>query len=101
MLVRGFLQEEHVMPDTIGIIGMGIMGRPMARNLLKAGFPLVVHNRHPEVTDTFVALGACAANRPCDIAALCDVVITLLPTSADVEQVATGPDGIIEVRMMG
>ncbi|HZU00968.1 MAG TPA: NAD(P)-binding domain-containing protein, partial [Ktedonobacteraceae bacterium] len=36
------------MPDTIGIIGMGIMGRPMARNLLKAGFPLVVHNRHPE-----------------------------------------------------
>ncbi len=84
------------MPDTVGIIGMGIMGRPMARNLLKAGFSLVVHNRHQKVTDTFVALGAGAANRPCDIAELCDVVITLLPTSADVEQVAVGPDGILE-----
>ncbi len=89
------------MPDTAGIIGMGIMGRPMARNLLKAGFPLVVHNRHQEVTDTFVALGARAANRPCDIAELCDVVITLLPTSADVEQVAAGPDSIIEAAHDG
>ena len=56
------------MPDTVGIIGMGIMGRPMARNLLKAGFTVVVHNRHQEVTDTFVALGARTANQPCNIA---------------------------------
>lgn len=89
------------MPDTIGIIGMGIMGRPMARNLLKAGFPVVVHNRHQEVTDTFVALGARSANQPRDLAALCDVVIIMLPTSADVEQVAVGPDGIIEAAHEG
>jgi len=56
------------MPDTVGIIGMAIMGRPMARNLLKAGFTVVVHNRHQEVTDTFVALGARTANQPCNIA---------------------------------
>ncbi len=84
------------MPDTIGFIGLGIMGRPMAHNILRAGFPLVVHNRHQEVTDEFVAAGASFAARPRDIAASCDVVITMLPDSAQVEEVLVGTDGVIE-----
>ena len=51
------------MPDRIGFIGLGIMGKPMAHNLLKAGFTVVVHNRHQEVTDEFVAAGASAGAR--------------------------------------
>jgi 2-hydroxy-3-oxopropionate reductase len=81
---------------SIGFIGLGIMGQPMARNLLRAGFPLTVHNRHQEVTDMFLAEGSQAANQPKDIAAACDVVITMLPGTSDVEAVLIGPDGIIE-----
>src|SRR3989440_11056921 len=84
------------MPDTIGFIGLGIMGRPMAHNLLKAGFPLIVHNRHQEVTDEFLAAGARAGTRPRDITTSCNVVITMLPGSAQVEEVLVGPEGAIE-----
>ena len=85
------------MPDTIGFIGLGIMGRPMAHNLLRAGFPLVVHNRHQEVTDELVAAGARSGGaRPRDVAAACDVLITMLPGSAEVEEVLLGHDGVIE-----
>ncbi len=91
-----FLTEGVTMPDTIGFIGLGIMGRPMAHNLLKAGFPLVVHNRHQEVTDEFVATGALSGARPREIAAACDVLITMLPGSAQVEEVLLGPDGVSE-----
>src|SRR5713226_9369040 len=84
------------MPDTIGFIGLGIMGRPMAHNLLKAGFPLVVHNRHQGVTDEFLAAGARAGTSPRDIASSCDVVITMLPGPAQVEEVLVGPSGILE-----
>jgi len=84
------------MPESIGFIGLGIMGRPMAHNLLKAGFSLVVQNRHQAVTDEFLAAGARAATRPHDIAASCDVVITMLPGPAQVEEVLLGPGGVIE-----
>lgn len=84
------------MPETIGFIGLGIMGRPMAHNLLKAGFPLVVHKRRQEVTAAFLAAGARAADHPREIAAACDVLITMLPGSAEVEEVLTGPGGAIE-----
>lgn len=85
------------MPDTIGFIGLGIMGRPMAHNLLRAGFPLVVHDRHQEVTDELVAAGARSGGaRPRDAAAACDVLITMLPGSAEVEEVLVGHDGVIE-----
>lgn len=84
------------MPDTIGFIGLGIMGRPMAHNLLKAGFPLVVQNRHQEVTDEFLAAGTRSGAQPRDIAASCDVVVTMLPGPAQVEEVLLGPGGIIE-----
>ena len=89
------------MPDTIGFIGLGIMGRPMAHNLLKAGFPLIAHNRHQEVTDELLAAGASSGARPRDIAASSDVLITMLPASAQVEQVLLGPDGVIEGAHVG
>jgi 2-hydroxy-3-oxopropionate reductase len=84
------------MPNTIGIIGLGIMGKPMAHNLLRAGFPLVVHNRHQEVTDELLAAGAASGTRPREIAAACDVLITMLPGSSQVEEVLIGHDGVIE-----
>ena len=84
------------MSDTIGFIGLGIMGKPMAHNLLKAGFAVIVHNRHQMVTDELVAAGASAGVRPREIAASCDVLITMLPDAPQVEEVLLGPGGVIE-----
>jgi 2-hydroxy-3-oxopropionate reductase len=84
------------MAQTIGFIGLGIMGRPMAKNLLKAGHALVVHSRSRGPVDELVAAGAQAATSPKDVAGRSDVLITMLPNSPDVELVALGKDGIIE-----
>jgi len=84
------------MAQTIGFTGLGIMGRPMAKNLIKAGYPLVVHSRSRGPVDELVKAGAKAASSPKDVASQCDVLITMLPNSPDVEQVALGKDGIIE-----
>jgi 2-hydroxy-3-oxopropionate reductase len=84
------------MAQTVGFIGLGIMGRPMAKNLLKAGYPLVVHSRSRGPVDELVKAGAKAAASPRDVAAQCDVLITMLPNSPDVDLVALGKDGIIE-----
>ena len=84
------------MAQVIGFIGLGIMGRPMAKNLLKAGYPLVVHNRSRAAVDDLARAGARAASSPKDVAAQCDILITMLPNSPDVELVALGKDGIIE-----
>jgi 2-hydroxy-3-oxopropionate reductase len=77
------------------------MGRPMARNLLKAGYSLVVHSRSRGPVDEIVKAGATAAASPKDVAAQCDVLITMLPNSPEVEQVALGPGGIIEGARRG
>src|SRR5690348_7033521 len=90
-----------VMAQTIGFIGLGIMGRPMAKNLLKAGYPLVVHSRSRGPVDDVVTSGARAASSPNEVASQCDVLITMLPNSPDVEQVALGKDGIIEGAKSG
>jgi 2-hydroxy-3-oxopropionate reductase len=84
------------MAQVIGFIGLGIMGRPMAKNLLKAGHPLLVHNRSRAAVDDLAKAGARAASSPKDVAAQCDILITMLPNSPDVELVALGKDGIIE-----
>ncbi len=84
------------MSDRIGFIGLGVMGRPMARNLLKAGFPLVVHSRTAATVDEIVAAGAAAASSPADVASRSDVVITMLPDSPDVRLVLAGPRGVFE-----
>jgi 2-hydroxy-3-oxopropionate reductase len=84
------------MAQRIGFIGLGIMGRPMAKNLLKAGFSLVVHSRSRGPVDELVQAGAKAAGSPREAAAQSDVLITMLPNSPDVELVALGAGGIIE-----
>jgi 2-hydroxy-3-oxopropionate reductase len=89
------------MAQVIGFIGLGIMGRPMARNLLKAGHSLVVHNRSRGPVDELVAAGATAGTSPKDVAARSDLLITMLPNSPDVELVALGKDGIIEGAKSG
>jgi len=79
----------------VGYIGLGLMGKSMARNILKAGYPLVVHNRSQMAVQDLVGEGAVAANTPAEVAQQVDVVFTNLPDSPDVEQVALGPQGII------
>jgi 2-hydroxy-3-oxopropionate reductase len=89
------------MAQTIGFIGLGIMGRPMAKNLLKAGFPLIVHSRSRGPVEELVQAGARAAGTPREIAGQSDVLITMLPNSPDVELVALGRDGILEGARSG
>jgi 2-hydroxy-3-oxopropionate reductase len=83
------------MQGPIGFIGLGIMGRPMARNLLKAGFSLVVHNRSQGAVAELTAAGAEAAGSPEEVARKAEVVILMLPNSPDVELVALGPRGLL------
>lgn len=85
----------------IGYIGLGLMGKSMARNILKAGFELVVHNRSRPAVDELVSEGAKAAVSPADVAGQVDVVITNLPDSPDVEKVVLGPGGVIEAARPG
>jgi 2-hydroxy-3-oxopropionate reductase len=80
----------------IGFIGLGIMGAPMTRNLLRAGYELVVHDLNRTAVEAAVAAGAAPATSPREIAQRSQVVITMLPDSPDVERVALGPDGLAE-----
>lgn len=80
----------------VGYIGLGIMGKAMARNILKAGFPVVVHNRSRAAVKELVAEGAVEAFSPKNVAEQADVVFTNLPDSPDVELVAFGPEGIMD-----
>jgi 2-hydroxy-3-oxopropionate reductase len=85
------------MAEKVGFIGLGIMGRPMAKNLMDAGYELVVHNRSPEKAEELAEEGnATAAGSPREVAEACDIVITMLPDSPDVEAVAAGEGGILE-----
>ena len=80
----------------VGYIGLGLMGKSIARNILKAGFPIVVHNRSRSAVDELVAEGAIPASSPAVVAAQVDIVFTNLPDSPDVEKVVLGEKGIIE-----
>ena len=82
------------MPATVGFIGLGIMGGPMAANLVKAGFDVVGHNRSPEPVRRLVEQGGRGADGLADAVRDADVVITMVPDSPDVEAVALGEDGI-------
>jgi 2-hydroxy-3-oxopropionate reductase len=79
----------------VGYIGLGLMGKSIARNIMKAGFPVVVHNRSQAAVDELVAEGATSASSPAEIARQVDIVFTNLPDSPDVEKVALGENGII------
>lgn len=80
----------------IGYIGLGLMGKSIARNILRAGYPLIVHNRSLSAVNELVSEGASRGTSPSNVAAQVDVVFTNLPDSPDVEQVALGEAGIIE-----
>lgn len=86
---------------SVGFIGLGNMGRPMATNLLKAGHRLLVYDvRHEPVAD-LVALGALAATGPADMAARCSTIITMLPDTPQVEETCAGPQGIFSAARPG
>ena len=90
--------------ETIGFIGLGIMGRPMALNLLKAGYPLVVHNRTPEKAEGLAARGAVVAATPAELVAQVDIVLTSLAdddalTAVAADVVAAARPGIVLVDM--
>src|SRR5262245_66654362 len=87
--------EETSEPRRIGFVGTGTIGAPMARRLLEAGHALVVCDRVETATAPLVAAGAQRAASPREVAAACRVVFTSLPGPAQVEEVATGRDGIL------
>src|SRR5437870_13743417 len=87
--------------ERIGFIGLGIMGKPMARNLLKAGYPLVVHSRSRPPVDEVVAAGAADGKSPRGVAQQSDIIITMLPDSLDVQQVVLGRAVVLEVIRAG
>ncbi len=87
--------------ETVGFIGLGLMGRPMAHNLLKKGYPLVVHSRSQPPVDELVRAGAVRASTPADVARQVTRLITMLPDSPDVEQVLEGPDGVFGALQPG
>lgn len=80
----------------VGYIGLGLMGRSMAANILRAGFPLVVHNRSEFAVNELIRLGAKGTTNPKEVAEQCDIIFTNLPDSPDVEKVALGANGIID-----
>jgi 2-hydroxy-3-oxopropionate reductase len=90
--------------ETIGFVGLGVMGKPMAKNLIKAGHQLVVHNRSRGAVDEVIAAGAAgatAAPSPAAVARQATVIITMLPDTADVDLVLNGPDGILSAIQRG
>ena len=82
--------------EKIGFIGLGIMGKPMAKNLLKAGYEIVVHDINHSAVAEVVAAGAKAAASAKEVAAQCDIIITMLPNSPHVKEVVLGANGIID-----
>jgi 2-hydroxy-3-oxopropionate reductase len=80
----------------VGFIGLGIMGDPMARNLIKAGYELTVYARRPEKADEFVKAGTRAVASSAEVAAQSEVVITMLPNSPEVKEVVLGAGGVLE-----
>jgi 2-hydroxy-3-oxopropionate reductase len=85
----------------IGLVGAGIMGRPMGRNLLRAGFPLTVYDINPTGVDDLVSAGAVASSSPRDVANAVEVLITMLPDSPQVREVYLGGKGAFEALRPG
>ncbi|MBC9130618.1 2-hydroxy-3-oxopropionate reductase [Frischella sp. Ac48] len=85
----------------IGFIGLGIMGKPMSKNLLKSGYSLVVCDKNQMAVDEVVAAGAQSAANAKEVAKLCDVIITMLPNSPHVKEVVLGENGVVEGAKLG
>lgn len=89
------------MTERIGFIGLGRMGRPMAKNLIARGFALVVHNRSRAAVDELAVAGARAAGSPADVAREASIIITMLPDGPDVEGVLAGDAGVFDGMARG
>jgi 2-hydroxy-3-oxopropionate reductase len=87
--------DTSVSSVSVGVIGLGLMGKPMALNLLKAGFPVTVFNRSQPAIDELAAAGARAAASPAEVGAASDIVVTMLPDGPDVEKVVLGENGVM------
>ena len=85
----------------VGFIGLGLMGRPMALNLRKKGFDVVVHSRSRGPVDALVAAGATAVNSPAEVAKAARHIMMMLPDGPDVEKVLEGADGVFEAMQKG
>jgi 3-hydroxyisobutyrate dehydrogenase len=88
-------RKRRVIMERIGYIGLGIMGRGMAHNILRAGFPLTVWNRSPERMSGLIEAGATAGDSPADVAAKSDIIFICVSDTPDVEQVILGENGVI------
>lgn len=93
--------SSEIERPTVGFIGLGRMGLPMAQNLLRAGFPLVVHNRSRGNVDVMSSHGAVASSSPSEVTGLSDVVLTCLPDVPAVEQVFFGESGVLTATRPG
>ena len=82
--------------EKVGFVGLGIMGQGMARNLLKAGFPLTVWNRTASRMEPLVTAGAQPGQSPSDVAARSDIIVTCVSDTPDVEAVIAGKNGVLE-----
>src|SRR4051794_35022244 len=82
------------MSEQIGFIGLGLMGKPMVRNLLKRGYAVNIFNRSQPAINELASDGAIPASSPREVASRSSVVITMLPDAPEVEQVLLGPDGV-------
>ena len=89
------------MSAQIGFIGLGLMGKPMALNLRKKGYEVVVHNRSRPAVDALVAAGARPAGSPAEVARSARIIVTMLPDGPDVEKVLEGPDGVFIAMQKG
>ncbi len=87
--------------EKIGFIGLGIMGNPMAKNLLKAGYSLTVYDIVPEKIDDIVAAGATPGSSSKDVAEKSDIIITMLPNSPEVKEAVLGADGVLDGAKSG
>jgi 2-hydroxy-3-oxopropionate reductase len=85
-----------MMPERVGFVGLGIMGKPMATNLMDAGYKLTVHNRSPEKANELGEAGATVAKSPKEVAENTDIIITMLPDSPQVSEVVAGEGGVLE-----
>jgi 3-hydroxyisobutyrate dehydrogenase len=90
-----------VRDKTVGFVGLGEMGGPMARNLLNAGHPLIVYDIDPRKNAIFASLGARVATGPSEVARESHVIISMVDTTAQAEEVIVGPDGFIEAALPG
>src|SRR5215510_16224317 len=92
---------DMVMNETVGFIGLGVMGRPMAKHILAKGHKLVGCNRSRGPVDEIVKAGGMAADTPADVARQATVIITMVPDTPDVEQVLNGPVGVLSALQRG